>query len=251
MGSAVLKTLLSHEDGSTKIHIFVRSARRLKLLFPGIESYSYVEITEGQLSDHALMMHCLTGATHIMCTIGSNDNQPGLRMHRDAVEAILAALSELHGKAAAGDTWRRPHMTFLSSASMNEKFISLRPAWLHWLIMNSFNHVYFDLALAEKQLVSSSLISVTLVHAPFIFEGGYSGYTIVTEKPPVSASYADLGAAMADMAFSPAQAEVQVVSVGSHRSMGRIAMTAEQMRRTVNGLLGRFVPGYWNLPGWS
>lgn len=56
-----------------------------------------------------------------MCTIGSNYSQPGMRMHRDAVEAILAALSELHGKVAAGGTWRRPHMTFLSSESISEK----------------------------------------------------------------------------------------------------------------------------------
>ncbi|KAF4876594.1 Monoogygenase [Colletotrichum siamense] len=250
-GSAVLKSLLSYVDKSTKIHVFVRSARKLKLLFPGIESYSNVEITEGQLSDHALMVQCLSGATHIMCTIGSNDNQPGMRMHRDAVEAILAALSELHEKAEARETWRRPHMTFLSSESISEKLSSHRPAWVHWLIMASLNHIYFDLATAEKKLISSSLVTVTLFHAPFLFEGEYSGYTIRIDEPAASASYGDLGAAMAEMAFLPAEAEVQAVTVASHKPMALGPRSVEQVRRLTNGILGRFVPGYWSLPGWS
>ncbi|KAJ3960380.1 hypothetical protein N0V92_002986 [Colletotrichum tropicale] len=250
-GSAVLKSLLSNTNKSTKIHVFVRSAHKLKLLFPGIESYSNVEITEGQLSDHALMVQCLSGATHIMCTIGSNDNQPGMRMHRDAVEAILAALSELHEKAEAGETWRRPHMTFLSSESISEKLSSHRPAWVHWLIMASLNHIYFDLATAEKKLISSSLVTVTLFHAPFLFEGEYSGYTISTDEPAASASYGDLGAAMAEMAFLPTEAEVQALTVASHKPMAFGPRTVEQVRRLTNGILGRFVPGYWSLPGWS
>ncbi|KAI8314374.1 Monoogygenase tpcG [Colletotrichum sp. SAR11_240] len=250
-GSVVLKSLLSNTNKSTKIHVFVRSARKLKLLFPGIESYSHVEITEGQLSDHALMVHCLSGATHIMCTIGSNDVQPGMRMHRDAVEAILAALSELHEKEAAGGTWRRPHMTFLSSESISEKLSSHRPAWVHWLIMTSLNHIYFDLATAEKKLTSSSLVTVTLFHAPFLFEGAHSGYTISIDEPAESTSYGDLGAAMAEMAFLPAEAEVQAVTVASHKPMALGPRSVEQVRRLTNGILGRFVPGYWSLPGWS
>lgn len=238
--SAVLKSLLPNTNKSTKIHVFVRSARKLKLLFPGIESYSHVEITEGQLSDHVLMVHCLSGATHIMCTIGSNDNQPGMRMHRDAVEAILAALSELHGNVAAGGTWRRPHMTFLSSESISEKLSSHRPAWVRWLIMNSLNHIYFDLATAEKKLISSSLVTVTLFHAPFLFEGEYSGFTISIDEPAASASYGDLGTAMGEMAFLPAEANVQAVTVASHKPMALGPRSVQQVRRLTNGVrLGR------------
>ncbi|KAF4926906.1 Monoogygenase [Colletotrichum viniferum] len=173
--SAVLISLLSNTNKSTKIHVFVRSARKLKLLFPGIESYSHVEITEGQLSDHVLMEHCLSGATHIMCTIGSNDNQPGMRMHRDAVEAILAVLSKLHEKADVRGTWRRPHMTFLSSESISEMLSSHRPAWVHWLIMASLNHIYFDLDTVEKKLISVVAGHGHLVPRPFSFRGGVFG----------------------------------------------------------------------------
>lgn len=242
-GTAVLRNILSQQGSSVKLCLFVRSARKLKTLFPDIDNYPHLEIIEGQLADHATMMHCLSGATHIMCTVGSNENQPGMRMHRDAVDAILAALCDLKEEEAGA--WKKPHMTFLSSASISETFIKLRPPFIHWLLMNALNHIYFDLAAAEKTLVSSPLVSVTLVHAPFLFEGEYSGYTITTDQEPAGASYADLGAAMAEMAFAPAGTEVKAVSVASHKSMGSLAMSTEQIRRLIGGFLGRFVPGYW------
>lgn len=242
-GTAVLRTILSQQGSSVKLCLFVRSAGKLKTLFPDIDSYSHVEIVEGQLADHATMVRCLSGATHIMCTVGSNENQPGMRMHRDAVDAILAALRDLKEEKAG--VWKKPHMTFLSSASISKTFIKLRPPFIHWLLMNALNYIYFDLAAAEKTLVSSSLVSVTLVHAPFLFEGEYSGYTITTTDEPASCSYADLGAAMAEMAFAPAGTEVKAVSVASHKSMGSLTMRTEQIRRLIGGFFGRFVPGYW------
>lgn len=242
-GTAVLRNILSQQGSSVKLCLFVRSARKLKTLFPDIDSYSHVEIVEGQLADHATMVHCLSGATHIMCTVGSNENQPGMRMHRDVVDAILAALRELEeGKTG---TWKKPHMTFLSSESISETLSKYRPKFVHWLLMNALNHIYFDLAVAEKTLVASSLVSITIVHAPFLFEGEYSGYTITTDEPAACASYADLGAAMAEMAFEPVATEVKTVTVASHKGMGSLAMKTEQMRRLIGGFLGRFIPGYW------
>lgn len=242
-GTAVLRTILSQQGSSVKLCLFVRSARKLKTLFPDIDSYSHVEIVEGQLADHATMMRCLNGATHIMCTVGSNENRPGMRMHRDAVDAIIAALRDLKEEKAGA--WKKPQMTFLSSESMSETFTKLRPPFVHWLLMNALNHIYFDLAVAEKTLLSSASVSVTLVHAPFLFEGEYSGYTITTDEPAACASYADLGAAMAEMAFAPAGSELKAVTVASHKSMGYLAMKTEQIRRLIGGFLGRFVPGYW------
>lgn len=214
------------------------------MLFPDIDSFSHVEIVEGQLADHTTNVRCLSGATHVMCTVGSNENRPGMRMHRDAVDAILAALRELK-EGKNGSTWKKPQMTFLSSESINENLTKLRGPIIHWLIMNALNHIYFDLAVAEKTLVSSGLVSVTLVHAPFLFEGEFSGYTITTDEPAEFASYADLGAAMAELAFTPIGTEVKSVTVGSHKGMGLLAMRTEQIRRMIGGFLGRFVPGYW------
>lgn len=242
-GTAVLRTILSQQSKSVNICLFVRSAKKVRRFFPNIDGYSHMEIVEGELTDHASMMHCLRGATHIMCTVGSNQNTPGMRMHRDAVDAILAALHEL--KEGATGAWRRPHMTFLSSESISETFTKQRPSFLHWVLMNALNHIYFDLAVAEKTLISSSLVSVALVHAPFLFEGEYSGYTITTEQPAPYASYADLGAAMAEIAFAPVETEVKAVTVSGHKGMGLLALRAEQIRRIITGFLGRFVPGYW------
>lgn len=117
--------------------------------------------------------------------------------------------------------------------------------------MNSLNHIYFDLATAEKELISSSLVTVTLFHAPFLLEGEYSGYTISTDEPAASASYGDLGAAMAEMAFLPLEVEVQAVTMASHKPMALGPRSMEQVRRLTNEILGRFVPGYWSLSGWS
>lgn len=101
------------------------------------------------------------------------------------------------------------------------------------------------MAVAEKTLVSSSLVSVTLVHAPFLFESESSGYTTTTDKPAAYASYADFGAAMAELAFTPIGTEIKSVAVGSHKGMGLLATRTEQLQRIVGGFLGRFVPGYW------
>lgn len=242
-GTAVLRTILSQQSNSVRICLFVRSAKKIRALFPDIDGYSHVEIVEGELVDHASMMHCLSGATHIMCTVGCNENTPGMRMHRNAVDAILAALQEL--KEGSTGPWKRPQMTFLSSESISETLSKHRPRLIHWLLMTALNHIYFDLAVAERTLVSSSLVTVTLMHAPFLFEGEYSGYTITTEQPALCASYADLGAAMAELAFAPVETDVKAVTVSSHRGMGLLALKAEQIRRLITGLLGRFIPGYW------
>lgn len=85
------------------------------------------------------MLGCLSGATHNMCTVGSNENRPGMRMHRDAVDAILAALREL--KEGKNGTWKKPQMTFLSFESISETFTKSRGQFIHWLIMNALNHI--------------------------------------------------------------------------------------------------------------
>lgn len=242
-GTAALRTILSQQSNSVKICLFVRSAKKTRTLFPGIDGYSHVEIVEGELSDHAKMVHCLSSATRILCTVGSNENTPGMRMHRDVVDAVLAALQEL--KEGTTGAWKRPHMTFLSSESLSETLTKHRPRFIHWLLMRTLNHIYFDLGVAEKTLVSSSLVSVTLMHAPFLFEGEYSGYTISTEQPAPCASYGDLGAAMAELAFAPVETEVKAVTVASHKGMGFLALKTEQIRRMITGLLGRLIPGYW------
>lgn len=139
-GTAVLRTILSQQSKSANICLFVRSAKKVRTLFPNIDGYSHMEIVEGKLNDHASMTHCLSGATHIMCTVGSNHNTPGMRMHRDAVDSILAALHEL--KEGTTGALKRPHTTFLSSESISETFTKQRPPFLHRLLMNALNHIY-------------------------------------------------------------------------------------------------------------
>lgn len=90
--------------------------------------------------------------------------------------------------------------------------------------MSTLNHIYFDLGVAEKTLVSSSLVSINLMHAPFLLEGEYSGYRISTQQAAPCASYGDLGAAVAELAFAPVETEVKAATVASHKGMGLLQM---------------------------
>ena len=118
-GREVIKDLLAKDGSFTHLAIYVRSKPKLLGLFPHINSYPRVEIYEGSITDTKNMMECLSDAEIIICTIGENENLPGIRVIQDAATSIIAALDTLSQKA---EQWKPPRLLLLSSSTWNERF---------------------------------------------------------------------------------------------------------------------------------
>lgn len=247
-GRVIVKNLLESEDESYHLHLLVRSKERLEGLIPGIQLHPRVTIEEGLPNEVAAVKNCLSEASFIVCTIGTNNNEPGIKTIQDTASTIVAALLEL--KKEGGNMWKRPRLTLLSSASRNDQFISLRPWVLHWAIMNAFNYVYADLAVAEGILSSNkSLLTLTLVQPPLLVEGKRSEFTISETYVGPAVSYEDLGAAMAELCIVPEADGPTCTGVTSDDSLGEVGAALQGPKNLLTGFLGRMVPGYWKVHG--
>lgn len=249
-GRLVVKSLLENETEteSYHLHLLVRSKERLEGLIPDIQFHPRVAIDEGLPNDIAAVKSCLSEASFIVCTIGTNNNEPGISMIQDTASTIVAALDEL--KKEGGNTWKRPRLTLLSSASLNDQFISLRPWVLHWAVMNACNYIYADLAVAEDILLSNkSLLILTLVQPPLLLEGKRSDFTISETYVGPAVSYEDLGAAMAELCIVPEADGSIRAGVTSDPSGGMASAALQGPKNLLTGFLGRMIPGYWKLHG--
>lgn len=251
-GRVAVKKLLENKDESCILHLLVRSKRKLQEMISGIEQNPRVVIEEGSSQDISTVKKCLSDASYIVCTVGSNDNQPGIRVIQDTVSTFISALQEL--KEEKGEAWLRPRMTILSSASQNDAFSAPRPKFLHWAIMNAYNYVYADLAAAEKILLSNeSLLSTTLVLPPLIVEGGKTEYTTSTTSVGAVVSYEDLGAGIANVCMEREASGTMCVGVTSNDLSGCLDSIGawQGPRNLITGFAGRLIPGFWAMHGFA
>ncbi|OLN97968.1 Averufin oxidase A [Colletotrichum chlorophyti] len=246
-GSETLKNILAKHINPLYLKIYVRSRSRLLSKFPELKTSRTAEIFEGQITDVEAVKSCLAGADTFICALGDNGNRPGIRVMEDASRTIVTALRQL--KAEAGNSWEKPRLILLSSATWNDRFTAHRPAAVHWMVANAFFYTYTDLRGAHAVFKSEpELMKLLLVQPPAIIEEEASGYTISVETVGLAVSYADLGAAFAELATEPAYESVDAVGVTSGLSKeGFPRYGREIMTRVVRGLLATFVPGFWRI----
>ncbi|KAK5075312.1 hypothetical protein LTR64_001517 [Lithohypha guttulata] len=194
-GREVLVRLLEKKD--VNIKIYVRSRSKLIGIFPNLGSNPRVSLFQGAVNDVDNMTKCLDGAQKIIFTLGENDNLPGVCVVQDAVKTILAALTTLRDRS---DTWQKPRVLLLSSATWNPQLSSDRPAFAHWAIKNAFHHPYTDLRLGSTLLQeASSLVTVLLVQPNALIEDEPSGHSLSVERSSLSITYGDLAAAFVEL----------------------------------------------------
>ncbi|KAK9778523.1 putative NAD(P)-binding domain-containing protein [Seiridium cardinale] len=246
-GRATLHTLLSDPRYySLPLQIFVRSKRKLLSLFPELESRSGVQIWEGQLDDVHGIKECLSGADVIICTLGENQNLPGLDVLQRGATSILHALGEL--KEKQGANWFKPRLLFLSSSTWNTRLSAHMPALMLRIIKTAFYYPYFDLRQATRMFQESpDLVSLLLVQPPAIVEDAPSGYQISTETSNPVVSYADLGAAFLELATERSYDTLDAVGVSSLQEGALRKWGSELFSRIVIGLIAGSMPGYWSL----
>ncbi|KAL4903424.1 hypothetical protein BDW74DRAFT_179841 [Aspergillus multicolor] len=246
-GRLILKRLLASPT-PLEINIYVRSRSKLEALFPSLSSNASVRILEGSIHDRALIRDCLCGATTIICTVGENENIPGVRILRDCATAILDALVALKGtkhEYAQAQT-PRPRLLLLSSATWNERFAAARPALLHWMIRNAFARPYSDLVLAQEMLAGASeFVDVLLVQPNALVKEPASGCVISSDFAYIAVSYEDLAEGFVRLASEPQYADVAATGVSSKRAESEMLYIPFVFGKVIRGLAFQFVPGFW------
>ncbi|KAL8999048.1 MAG: hypothetical protein Q9169_002046 [Polycauliona sp. 2 TL-2023] len=195
-GSNVLKLLV--QNPKNKINVYVRSKPKLLQQSPDIVSNPNVQIFTGNVSDTAIIRSCLQGTDAVFSTVASNDNMPDTHVAQDTAQSIVVAMMDIR---LTDPNAKLPTIIWLSSASLNEQYHKQGPAILHWFLMNAFNHVYGDLAHAEKYLaLHKKWLNVVLMQPGGLVEDELHGHEVNLEKPADFLSYADLAAGMIEVA---------------------------------------------------
>ncbi|KAK2053974.1 hypothetical protein LY76DRAFT_619563 [Colletotrichum caudatum] len=218
-GSETLKAILAKPDHPFALRIFVRSRDKLISMFPRLKTDD-VRIIEAQV-----------------------------RVLQDTTKSIVTGLSQL--KSDTGGKWKRPRVILLFSATWNKRFDAQRSVAVRWLIKNAFYYPYADLLRAHKTLQSEpELVKLLLVQPPAIIEEEASGYTISAESVRLAVSYADLGAAFAELVREEAYEEIGAVGVTSNLAKKGLSRYGfEMLYRLIRGLMASFIPGFWRLMG--
>ncbi|KAJ5612509.1 hypothetical protein N7510_005703 [Penicillium lagena] len=245
-GRLILKKLLQTTSPGIEINIYVRSHLKLEGLFPSLSSDPRITIFEGSLKDKTLILNCLSGANTIICTVGENENIPGVSILRDCARAILDALSSLRASTPTPTGWVPPRLLLLSSATWNPRFAADRPVLLHWMIRNAFSRPYSDLVKAQQMLLDvPDLVDLLLVQPNALVKEPATGCVISSEFAYIAVSYEDLADGFVQLARLPEYANTAAIGVSSARAENQLLYMPFVIGKVIRGLLFQFVPGYW------
>lgn len=244
-GRLVLHGFLSKPD--VEVRIYVRSQAKLLGLFPSLATEPRVSIFPGVIDDLENMRKCLDGAQIIIFTLGENLNLPGISIIEDGAKSVLSALTALR----SGETDSvKPRIIMLSSATWNDKLAAERPTLVDLIIKTAFKYPYADLRRGTAAFQNASdLVSVCLAQPNGLIEEDPSGHIIDTEHASLACSYADLGAAIVDLAMEKEYESWSEAGISS-KSGDNPARYLPILGPTIfRGLLS-YIPGYLRLRSW-
>jgi putative NADH-flavin reductase len=206
-GSSVLRFLLSESPRDLKLNILVRSKTKLLAVFSNLEETTSLKINiiEGDLTNPLFLQACLADASLVFMCIGQNESKSGSRLCHDTVSSILSALRAI--RAQQPNTYTAPLILQLRSASLNPVLARHAPYPVRKIVSFCLWYNYADIqracALYEVAAVEG-LAEYIYVDPPTIHDADgtqRTGYQLIlTEKQATALSYADLGAAMCEIA---------------------------------------------------
>ncbi|RKK75235.1 hypothetical protein BFJ69_g7825 [Fusarium oxysporum] len=210
-GKVVLRTLLDKPEYN--LNIYARSAKKLCSQVPELADNDRVKMSIGDIHDTNVVVDCLSGASIIICTLGSDGMSPDTILG-DSAQALVNALKVL--KEQKGAAWEAPRLLYLSSASENERFSAPRPRFVHWMITKAFQMGYIDLQRAQRILLEDpSLCSLLLVQPNVLIDEPGTGTFISAEYAKLGCSYHDLGNAFVELATNDGYRKLETVAVSS------------------------------------
>lgn len=188
------------------LHVYVRSRARLIESHPHLDATtSRHKIYTGDLDDIDLFTECLSGSDAIFCAVGSNSNNPQLRLAQDVAHMIIATIERLRQSHDSSlSPFAPPTVLFLTSVGMasNPRTRSNFPTPLHWVLGKVFNYIYadFDKATALFRRTANQDVSVIFICAPGLTIGSSQGEVYIDTMVPANAprfvTYVDLAKAM-------------------------------------------------------
>ncbi len=232
-GSSVLRCLLDDPAPELRhINILVRSKTKLLQTFPRLTdppatSKLQIHIFEGDATSPAALMPCLTNASTILVCIGQNNSSGPTTLQTSTVTALVTSLSHLRSAAQQNESpYQPPTILHLRSASLNPWLASHTPRLVHKTVAFCLHHTYADLGAAcalYPPAASAGLLSYIFIDPPTIHDplGTVpTGYQLLPpsegkERQATALSYADLGAAMCEVAERAAEFAGQAVGVSA------------------------------------
>jgi putative NADH-flavin reductase len=195
-GLSILQILGSSPQN--KINVLVRSRSKLESSYPSLSSNPNISIFQGNISDIDTLTSCLSGTKAVFLTVAVTENKPGVTISVDTAHAVIEALTRLK---ALDKHFKPPRLVVLSSASLDDKFWTTAPAFVHKLMYAANFCIYEDLARAEAILRKHE----DWLDMTFVMPGGLSHdvqheHELSAERQQTFISFLDLGAGMVEVA---------------------------------------------------
>jgi len=206
-GSSVLRCLLSESPSDLKLNLLVRSKTKLLAAFPNLEDIDFLKIRifEGDSTDSLSLKACLADVSLVFMCIGQNESKLGSRLCYNTVSSIINALTVI--RAEQFKTFATPTILQLRSASLNPVLARQAPYLVRKIVSFCLHYHYEDLRRAcalYEAAEKDGLAEYILVDPPTIHDPRGTQKTghqlILTEKQTTTLNYADLGAAMCEIA---------------------------------------------------
>jgi putative NADH-flavin reductase len=195
-GSSILHLLSA--SPKNQIKLLVRSKAKLQKISPSSLSKPNIQIFESSISDTSTLTQCLAATKAVFLTVAVTDNMPGTTISLDTAKAVISALQSLREE---DPKFKAPRLIVLSSASLDDKFWTTTPDWVHNLLWNCMSHIYNDLRDAEAYLRKhQDWLSVTFMMPGGIVHDVQRGHELSTSGQQTFVSFLDVAGAMIEVA---------------------------------------------------
>ena len=192
-GQALLNILLQSPKNTVNAYV-------LHKLSPQYQGHDNLHIFEGALGDVALLADCISNTSAVLCVLGSNESEPGIRVAQDAAHSIVAACCRLR---AQDPDVMLPRIVFLSSATINPRLCRDLPPAARWALHTSFSYVYDDLEHAEAYFrLHKDWLDVTFIQPGGLVHDTPKGHALSLERQQTFLSYPDLAAGIIEAAIA-------------------------------------------------
>jgi hypothetical protein len=223
-GSSVLCHLLQTQPADLVINVLVRSKPKLLQAFPGLlespSSQPQVHVVQGDCTDNAALDECLRSASVVFMCVAQNSSAAGTSICADTAAAVIDALRRR--RRAEGRRRYQPCTAIqLRSASLNSVLAAQVPRAVHALVCFCLSAAYADLRRACEhhypRAHREDLLRYVLVDPPTLHDARGATRTghrlILAEAQSTALSYADLGAALCEVAERGAEFQSRAVGV--------------------------------------
>ncbi|BAE59524.1 hypothetical protein BDV35DRAFT_384113 [Aspergillus flavus] len=206
-GSSILRHLLHDPPDSLRIQILVRSKIKLLQAFPDLQTRRnpQVHVIQGTSTDADALSECLRNATIAFMCVAQNGSPIGTTLCQDSARAIISALQQQ--QQSEGASYQPCTIVQLRSASLNPALAVQVPVFVHPIVSFCLFANYADIKQAcqyYSEARKQGTLEYIFVDPPTLHDANgtqSTGYRLIsTESQATALSYADLGAAMCEIA---------------------------------------------------